>query len=239
MVLQERGLSYTSQRSCSSVASAVYNPAMSVDRRIRPSGHLLRTEPSNVEWMQKFPLALKRVKIGWYNMFERIAEHHIGVTKSFCQSFDGSRVQVRGLNFTVTEESISHAIDVLPEGERWCKRKTINEDYSQYLFPAHKNPYWSQGIQRSFLFKEWKNVFQIIQRYVTCEGRFGTVYHYHMHFLQHVTGANKLNLPLFLLESLEKMSVRVQNHPISFGSNMFHHGLVNLLITQELGKLER
>ena len=156
MVLQERGFFHTSQRSCSSVAFAVHNPAMSVDRKIRSSGHLLRTEPSNVEWIQKFPLALERVKkIGWYNMFERIAEHHIGVTKSFCQSFDGSRVQVGGLNFRVIEESISHAIVVLPEGERWYKRKTINEDYSQYMLPAHKNPDWSQGIQRSFLFKEW------------------------------------------------------------------------------------
>ena len=35
------------------------------------------------------------------------------------------------------------------------------------------------------------------------------------------------------------MYVRVRNHPISSGSNMFHHGLVKLLITQELGKLER
>ena len=113
-------------------------------------------------------------------MFERIAEHIIEVTKAFCHNFDGSSVQIRGLNFTVTEESISHAIDVLPEGERWYKRQTINEDYSQYLLPAHKNPDWSQGIQRSFLLKEWQDVLQIIQRYVTCEGCFVTVYCYHM-----------------------------------------------------------
>ena len=129
---------------------------MSVDRKILLSGHLLRTEQSNVKWMQKFPSTLERVKeIAWYDMFEKIVEHHIRVTKAFCQSFDGSRVQVGGLNFTVTEESILHAIDVLPEGERWYKRKTINEDYSQYMLHAHKNPDWSQGIQRSFLFKEW------------------------------------------------------------------------------------
>ena len=154
-VLQEQGFFHTYHRSCSSVASAIHNPAMSVDQKIRPSGHLLRTEPSNVEWMQKFPLSLERVKnIGQYNMFERIAEHHIEVTKAFCQNFNGSRVQVRGLNFTFTEEFILHAICVLPEGERWYKRKTINEDYSQYLLLAHKNTDWSQGIQRSFPFKE-------------------------------------------------------------------------------------
>ena len=127
---------------------------MSVDRKTQPSGHKMRIEPSNVEWMQKLPQALETVKkIGWYNMFERIEEHHVEVTKSICQIFKGSRVRIGGLSFIVIEETISHAIGVLPKGERWYKRKTINEDYSQYLLPTHKNPGWSQGIQRSFLFK--------------------------------------------------------------------------------------
>ena len=96
MVLQERGFLHT-QKSRSSAQSVVCNPTMSVDRRIRLSGHLLRTEPSNVEWMQKLPQALEKVKkIGWYNMFERITEHHVEVTKAFFQSFDGSRVQIGG-----------------------------------------------------------------------------------------------------------------------------------------------
>ena len=70
---------------------------MSVDRKFQPSGHLLRTEPSDVEWMQKFLSTLKKVKeISWYVMFENIAEHHIGVTKTFSQSFDGSTIQVGG-----------------------------------------------------------------------------------------------------------------------------------------------
>ena len=76
---------------------------MSVDRKARPSGHKLRTEPSNVEWMQKLPQALETVKkIGWYNMFEMIAKHHVEVTKAFCQSFKGSRVRIGGLSFIVT-----------------------------------------------------------------------------------------------------------------------------------------
>ena len=54
-------------------------------------------------------------------------------------------VKVGGLEFIVKEESISHVIDVVPEGERWYKIQTINEYYSQFLLPAHKNPNWSQG----------------------------------------------------------------------------------------------
>ena len=60
-----------------------------------------------------------------------------------------------------------------------------------------------------------------------------------MRFLFHVTGANKLNFPFYLLKILEKMDVRAGNHSSSSGSNVFHHGLIKLLITQELGKLER
>ena len=60
-----------------------------------------------------------------------------------------------------------------------------------------------------------------------------------MRFLEHVIGANILNLPFYLLKSLEKMAIRARNHPSCSGSNMFHHGLIKILITQELGKLER
>ena len=87
-------------------------------------------------------------------MFERIGAYHIGVTRSFCQNFDGSIVNIRGLEFAVTEESISQAIGVIHVGEKWYKRQSINEDYSQFLLPAHKDPDWSQGIQRVFLLEE-------------------------------------------------------------------------------------
>ena len=51
-------------------------------------------------------------------MFERIGEYHTVVTRSFCQSFDGSVVSIEGLEFAVTKEYISHAIGVIPKGER-------------------------------------------------------------------------------------------------------------------------
>ena len=67
MILQQQGFLHVSQGSCSSIASTVHVLAMNVDRKFRTCGHLLRNEPSNVEWMHKFPLALEKVKeIGWY-----------------------------------------------------------------------------------------------------------------------------------------------------------------------------
>ena len=63
-------------------------------------------------------------------------------------------MQIWGLEFAVTEQSISMAIGVIPVGEQWYKRQSINKDYSQLLLLAHKDPDWSQGIQRVFLLEE-------------------------------------------------------------------------------------
>ena len=72
------------QGSISSVVSIVSISAMELDRKPHPSGHFLRIEPSNVEWMHKIPLAVEKVKeVGWYAMFERIREYHIGFTRYF------------------------------------------------------------------------------------------------------------------------------------------------------------
>ena len=60
-----------------------------------------------------------------------------------------------------------------------------------------------------------------------------------MRFLQHISGIKKLNLPFYLLKSMGKMATRVCNHPDSTSNNVFHHGLIKLLITQELEKEER
>ena len=102
-----------------------------------------------------------------------------------------------------------------------------------------KTHYWSQGIQRNFLLEEWHGVLHIIQIYVKCEGRFTTIYRYHMHFLQQVSGTKKLNLPYYLLKSLGKMAIRVRNHPDSSRNIIFHHGMIKLLIAQDLEKYER
>ena len=79
---------------------------------------MLQIKPQSVEWMQEIPLAVEKVKeVGWYAMFERMGEYHIGVTRSFCQNFDRSTVNIGGLEFAMTEETIAHAIGIIHEGE--------------------------------------------------------------------------------------------------------------------------
>ena len=60
--LQEGFCMLSSQGSVSSDASTLSVLTMEMDRKPHPSGHLLSFEPQSVEWMQKIPLVVEKVK---------------------------------------------------------------------------------------------------------------------------------------------------------------------------------
>ena len=45
-----------------SAMSTASNSVMDLDKKPCSSGHVLRIEPQNVEWMSKLPLAIENVK---------------------------------------------------------------------------------------------------------------------------------------------------------------------------------
>ena len=62
---------------------------------------------------------------------------------------------------------------------------------------------------------------------------------YHFGVLLHFTSKQLLDLPFFLFRSLGKMSDKVRARPKSSETSIFHHGLINLLVMEELKKLNR
>jgi hypothetical protein len=79
---------------------------------------------------------------------------------------------------------------------------------------------------------------KIIQRYFSCEGRFNTLYHYHIRLLLHFTGKVHMNIPYYLLRSIGKMADRVQEKSKDVESSLFHYGIIKMLVSEELGKKE-
>jgi hypothetical protein len=77
---------------------------------------------------------------------------------------------------------------------------------------------------------------KIIQRYFSCEGRFNTLYHYHISLLLHFIGKVQMNMPYYLLRSIGKMTDRVQDKSMDVDSSLFHSGLIGMLVSEELGK---
>jgi hypothetical protein len=71
----------------------------------------------------------------------------------------------------------------------------------------------------------------MVKQFVTCEGRYGLVFLYHLRLLMNFMGY-PLNMPHYFLRSLYKMSKRFKREKVD--SSLFHHGLIRLIIVHHL-----
>ena len=134
------------------------------------------------------------------------------------------------------EDVISEVIGVPSNGEKWFKQQSFETDYSKLFFPVFEKLDWKNGIHISKLKPMWKTPLEIIHNYITCEGRYDRVLRCHLRFLMHLSGDQKLNLPYYLLKSLQKMIARIHNHQEHTVRSLFHQGLIKLLIVFYLRK---
>ena len=74
----------------------------------------------------------------------------------------------------------------------------------------------------------------MVQNYITCEGHYDRVLKCHLRLLMHLDGSLKLNLPFYLLKSLQKMVTWVQAHPEHTARSVYHQGLIKLLLISQL-----
>ena len=94
---------------------------------------------------------------------------------------------------------------------------------------------FKKGIPSTALKRKWRNILLLLQKFVTCEGRYGTFYVYHIRLMMHFLGED-LDLPYFLLQSLKKMASCVQRRVQFLETTLYHHGLVKILIEHHLAK---
>jgi hypothetical protein len=71
----------------------------------------------------------------------------------------------------------------------------------------------------------------LVKQFVTCEGRYGLVFLYHLRLLMIFIGY-PLNMPFYFQRSLYKMSKRFKRQKAD--SSLFHHGLIKLIVVYHL-----
>lgn len=140
--------------------------------------------------------------------------------------------EVGDLKFIVTKASIAATTKLPQEGERWLKNKSFDERAWRVILrnPGMDVTIFNRGILVSALQEKWASLLLIIQKFITCEGRFGSMYMYHTRFLMNFLENQTINLPYFLLNSLKKMSTTVQKNLGDVEPHLYHHGLVKILI---------
>jgi hypothetical protein len=152
---------------------------------------------------------------------------------------DGRKTKVGDLEFEVTEASISAAIGIPITSEKWFKAMALSSAYEKDIF---KHEYQAndlpKSMPRSQLIEQFDRLLKIIQRYFTCEGRFNTLFQYHIMLLLHFIGKVEMNIPYYLLRSIGKMLDRIQAKSKDVDSSLFHSRLIRMLVSEELGKKE-
>ena len=68
------------------------------------------------------------------------------------------------------------------------------QDCKEFIKTEHSEIDLKNAIPRSYMKENYSKLLLIIQKYFTCEGRFHTVYSYHLHILLHFVGKRSLDL---------------------------------------------
>jgi hypothetical protein len=206
-----------------------------------PKGAMVanRHEPETYADLEALPeyKATKEIfnQAGWEPFLRKFNGYNDAITLQFALHFDGETTKVGGLEFRVTEEFIAEAVEFPTTGQRWMKGQPVDKELCvKLLKPQYQNTKWTEGTSRAWLEPQWAQLLIILQRYLTCEGRYTILFPCHARLLLHFTGT-LLNVPFFLLKSLKGMAEQVQRVS-EFRGSLFHFGLVKILITCALSK---
>src|ERR1700733_8544482 len=202
-------------------------------------GKLLRAEPEGSKFLEAYPQVEEALqKANWLQCIKRFKGYHKEVTKAFARSFQdkNGQVEVGDLTFTVSEGSIAKATSLPQTGERWFKNRAVQDQQWKQIFknPGMNTSVFTKGIPVSHVKEEWKVLLLLVQKFFTCEGRFGALYVYHGKIMQQFQGEHDINLPYFLFQSLRKMCSMAQRNPRNIEAYLCHHSLVKLLIEEQL-----
>jgi hypothetical protein len=124
--------------------------------------------------------------------------------------------------------------------DRWFKQHQLPRQSYNWVFKLeYQNVSRAKGYSKGWIKYELINPLIIITRLITCEGKYSTFKAFHFCLLAHFQFGKPLNFPFYFLKSLEKISSHVHKNVTNPHHNLFHHGLIKLLVISELKKQGR
>jgi len=94
---------------------------------------------------------------------------------------------VRGIKIPVTEEAVTEFSALLQNGKRWFSRRMALPEFPEAFLQAGESitqKGWEYD--RNSLLHPWGGVAEFIIKYMTCEGRYSSIFKYHICILAHL-----------------------------------------------------
>jgi hypothetical protein len=175
------------------------------------------------------------VAYGWDGFIKQFEGFNLKVAQAFAQTFHGTKAKIGDLQLEVTEGSIAEATGFPQEGPHWFKNLKFEGIPWHSLMASKRSRCGSKGTPIVLCKPRWHGLLLMLKQFITCEGRYGLVFMYHVR-LSMVFLSFNLNMPFYLLRILQKMAKFYQRQNLNAQSNLFHHGLIRILVILHLSK---
>jgi hypothetical protein len=156
----------------------------------------------------------------------------LSVAWQFALSFDGCRAKVGDVQLEIDEQFLSSATSLPVTGQKWSKSCKVDDVPWTLLFQSRTVNSCDKGFPAKMLKPRWYDLLMIIKQFITCEGRYGFVFLFHLRLLMVFMGF-ELSMPHYLHRSLFKMAKRYKRSQAD--TSLFHLGLIKMIVVYELG----
>jgi hypothetical protein len=146
-------------------------------KKSHKGGTMVRTEPADMHLFEVEPMFREVFqRVGYLYLFQNMQRGHPEVVRKFASHFDGLQNNIGYLEFEVSEASISTTTEIPITREKWFKSMDLNASFFKYFLKLeYQTDNLSKWVPRSHLVEYVDKMPKIIQRYVTCEGRYNTL----------------------------------------------------------------
>jgi hypothetical protein len=158
-------------------------------------------------------------EFGWLPFIRKFDGYDITVARQFALSFDGYRAKVGDVQLEVTEQFLSSATSLPVKGQKWSKSCKVKDVPWTLLFQSRTVNSCDRGLPAKMLKPRWYDLLMIIKQFVTCEGRYGFVFLFHLRLLMIFMGF-ELSMPHYLHRSLFKMAKDISVARLTLASSM-------------------
>ena len=158
---------------------------------------VVQIEPNSSQALLLFDNAQKDLEdSGWLMFVQRFEDFNLTVAQQFALTFDGCRAKVGDIHLELNEEFIRSSTGLVAMGQRWFKNSKVDEVPWPFLFISQKVTSYDKGMPISTLKHRWHDILIMVKQFVTCEGRYGLVFLYHLRLLMNFMGY-PLNMPFY------------------------------------------
>jgi hypothetical protein len=194
---------------------------------------VVRAEPNGCQALLTFDGAYSDLEeYGWLSFIRKFDGFNTSVARQFALSFDGCRAKVGDVQLEITEQSLSLATGLPVKGQKWSKSYKVCDVPWTLLFRSRAVRSCNKGLPAKMLKPRWHDLLMILKQFITCEGRYGFVFLFHLRLLMVFMGF-ELSMPHYLHRSLFKMAKKYKQSQAD--TSLFHVGLIKILVVYELG----